>query len=186
VGPSETVARRVARALSSRFPRTRLLGMTVASYLGRPGVPLPLVLAPAGRDADADRRFLEAARDRILWPLPPAEIYDAISGVLTDLPALTGRRSSSPGSITGVLLLEGKVTAARARAALDSPVRSWVVEHAGCVRISDRALGSLQSAGVRWSALRPPTLLGVVDPTRCARPLFPPGTRVWRAPRTAI
>src|SRR5450432_137632 len=83
------VARRAAITLRARMPAARLLPMTAPQYLRR-SPPLPLVLAVEGEDPEADRRFLENARDRLLWPPPGGDLYDALSGVLTSLPPRPG------------------------------------------------------------------------------------------------
>jgi hypothetical protein len=147
--------------------------MTLEDYLGscRSSPPIPLVLVRGlGGDGprsvrETDRRFFEAARERLLWGRPAPEVYDAIAGLLTDLAPRrrSARRLASPLASEPYLLIEGNVTAARAERALASPVRHWVVEHVGRVRIGEEALVRLAARGVRWSVLWPVELRGVVD-----------------------
>jgi hypothetical protein len=185
VAPHGGAASASAARLESKLPGSRLLPMTPSEYLRRSGRPIPLILSVLGTDPAADRRFLERVRDRILWPSPPPDLYDAICGVLTSLP--TRRRPTRRGAPdeTAGLLLEGDVGADRARAALDSPVRQWVAEHPGRVRLAQRDLALLRNAGVRWSALFPVRLVAVSDPANASRGLFPAGTRIWRTPERA-
>jgi hypothetical protein len=158
--------RSAARAAAARLPRRALahvrpIPMTVADYLRacRSRPPLRLLLAESD-----DPAFARATRDRLLWTRPAPEVYAAISGLRTDLPPLPrpGRGSRTGASASRrrasaepYLLLEGVVTAARAARALDSPVRNWVVEHVGLVRIGERGLSRLAANGVRWSVLWP-------------------------------
>lgn len=89
-------------------------------------------------------------------------MYAAIEGVITGLPRRRQRPSPpAPGDFATALLLEGEVGPDRARAALASPVRRWIVEHAGRVRLSRKELERLRDSGVEWSALEPVRLLGV-------------------------
>lgn len=185
VSATPSSARWAAAALASEFPSARLRPLSLAQYRARRGMPFPAILAPAGADRASDRRFLEAARARIFWKPAPEDLYAAIAGVLTDLPERRGRESApDPNEYkqepASALLLEGAITPARARAALASPARHWIVEHVGKVRLSGAQLASLSKAGVRWSVLHPARLLAIADRTGCARSLFPRGTRIWR------
>jgi hypothetical protein len=88
-----------------------------------------------------------------------------------------------PGSMPSALLLEGPVDAARARAALRSAPRDWIVESARHVRLGDRALAALSRRGVAWAALEPVELLAIY----AWKPLrgdfgLPAGTPVWIRP----
>lgn len=180
VGPGREPARAAAARLRASFPRACLLPMTLSEYLRRAAGPVPVVLAVAGADAARDRIFLERARDRILWPAPAPDLYDAICGVLTSLPARPRARFPGTAEDAAGLLLEGTVGPDRARAALASPLRQWVVEHPGRVHVPENELGRLREEGVRWAALSPVWLLGVADPAGASRGLFPAGTRIWR------
>jgi hypothetical protein len=182
VSATPASARSAAAALAPEFPSARLLPLSLAQYRARRGVPLPAILAPAGADRASDRRFLEAARARILWKPAPQDLYAAIAGVLTDLPERRREKRPDPHKHEPVsaLLLEGAITPARARAALASPARHWIVEHVGKVRLSGAQLASLSRAGVQWSVLHPARVLAIADRTGCARSLFPRGTRIWK------
>ncbi len=180
VAPVPASARKTAAALKRQMPAARLVPLSLAQYCIRRAAPLPIILAPAGADEASDRRFLETARNRILWEPVPADLYAAIAGVLTHLPERRRQRRAKEGEPATGLLLEGAVTFARARAALTSPARHWIVEHVGRVRLSGADLESLSIAGVRWSVLQPVVLLGIADRTGGARRLFPRATRIWR------
>jgi hypothetical protein len=199
VSATPASARSAAAALAPEFPSARLLPLSLAQYRARRGVPLPAILAPAGADRASDRRFLEAARARILWKPAPQDLYAAIAGVLTDLPERHDRegapdfqkhqhkhkhkhehRHKHKHEPVSALLLEGAITPERARAALASPARHWIVEHVGKVRLSGAQLASLSRAGVQWSVLHPARVLAIADRTGCARSLFPRGMRIWR------
>lgn len=181
-------AKKAADVVRKRLPGTRPVAMSVADYLAARGKepPLPLVLAASGVDREADRRFLLSARDRLLWKRPAAPVYDAISGVFTELPPRPRDRVRREARVSGgggepYLLLEGIVTSARASGALESSTRAWIVEHVGRVRCSERALARLARAGVRWSALRPVRLLGVVGPKGVTAGVFSSAVKVWRS-----
>lgn len=180
VAPAPASARRAATSLKRQMPAARLLPLSLAQYRVRRGAPLPVILAPAGADEASDRRFLETARNRILWEPAPADLYAAIAGVLTHLPERRRPRRAKEGEPATALLLEGAITGARARAALASPARHWIVEHVGRVRLSGADLESLSVAGVRWSVLQPVVFLGIADRTGGARRLFPRATHIWR------
>jgi hypothetical protein len=148
--------------------------MTLEDYLAScrssPPIPLVLVRGLAGDEPrsvrETNRRFFDEARERLLWRPPAPEVYDAIAGLRTDL-APRRRRVRRPVSASEAepyLLLEGEVTAVRAERALASPVRNWVVEHVGRVRIGERTLVRLAARGVRWSVLWPVELRAVVGP----------------------
>src|ERR1700682_1082955 len=65
------------------------------------------VLPPAGPARPPNRRFLEAARARILWNPAPQDLSAAIAGVLTDLPERRREKrpdSRPPGSVSVLLL----------------------------------------------------------------------------------
>lgn len=181
VAASAARARSAAQWLAPAFPHARLRPLSLSGYCSRQGAPLPLVLSAAGGDREADRRFLLAARDRLLWPAASGDLYDAIAGVLTHLPARRRAPSRERGPATA-LLLEGKVTAERLRSALRSSARHWIVEHVGRVRLSPAEVDRLSEEGVRWSALQPARLVGIADPAGAAAGIFPRGTRIFRPP----
>ena len=154
VARSRAGAKSAARALASRLPRARLRPLSEDEYL--------LILASEDGDAAARRGFFESARERFLWPAPASDLYAAIEGVLTRLPRRRQRPpSSASGDFATALLLEGEVGPDRTKAALASPVRRWIVEHPGRVRLSRAELRRLRDCGVEWSALEPVLLLGV-------------------------
>ncbi len=181
VGPNPAVAREAAAWLSRDFPGAHLRPLSLSGYCARRGAPLPLVLAAAGLDLAADRRFLLAARERLLWSPASGDLYDAIAGVLTHLPERRVARAQSRGPATA-LLLEGDLTRERARAALGSPARHWIVEHVGRVRLPLGEIETLSAQGVRWSALQEVQLLGIAARKAPPRGIFPRGTRLFRPP----
>ncbi len=179
VAATPAIARGAAAWLAHDLPEARLRCFSLPGYCARRGVPLPLVLATAGLDRDADRAFLLVARDRLLWPPASGDLYDAIAGVLTHLP--TRRVSPALGRGPGTaLLLEGELTSERARAALNSSARHWIVEHVGRVRLSSAEIEALAARGVLWSALHPARLVGVAFCGAGERGIFPRGTRLFR------
>ena len=115
----------------------------------------------------------------------------ASSGALPRRTSTPRSRKPSPdteaGDLSTALLLEGDVDAERARAALASPVRRWIVEHPGRVRLSARDLGRLRAHGVTWSALEPVRLLGLAVCARTGPSGRAPFSRVpvWRVPVTS-
>lgn len=183
VAPTRKVARAAAAWLHGDLPEARLHPFTIAGYCARRGAPLPMVLAAVGADPEADRAFFIAARDRLLWPPAARDLYDAIAGVLTHLPARRAAPAQSRGPATA-LLLEGELTPERARSALRSSARHWIVEHVGRVRLGPADIDALSNEGVRWSALQAARLVGIAitGPFNAPRGIFPAGTRVFRAP----
>jgi hypothetical protein len=178
IGPTA----RDARAAAARLRRERARGLrfvptTLSGYLAAcTAPPASVMLVAGGRDRDEDRRFLRATRERLLWKRPVPEVYAAISGLRTDVPApRRGRKGSSVSDSVRPphLLLEGTVTASRALSALRSPVRDWIVEHVGRVELSDAVMARLGRQGVRWWVLWPVRLSGVVDRRGASRPLRP-------------
>lgn len=150
-----------------------------------------MVLCPVGRSLEREIDFLRAARERALWEPPGEIVFDAIEGLLGSIPAAParGRRGARQASERdAVLLLEGLVTSERARAALASDARLWIVEHPRRVRVNRHLLESLQKTGVRWLALDPVILIAVLASPRLGqarsrwRHLLPAGTRLWIKP----
>ncbi len=85
------------------------------------------------------------------------------------------------------LLLEGTIDAARARSALHSEPRDWIVESARHVRLGSRALAALTRAGVVWSALEPVELVAVLTAAALPRGIgLPAGTPVWIAAASRV
>ncbi|HYK43279.1 MAG TPA: hypothetical protein VE007_12895 [Thermoanaerobaculia bacterium] len=188
VASSRAGARSASRALALRLPRATLHPLSQREYLAADPL-LPLILAATERGRAERRRFFEEARSRLLWAAPAADLYAAIEGVITSLPRRR-QRSPSParGDLATALLLEGEVGADRAEAALASPVRHWIVEHPGRVKLSKRELARLREHGVVWSALEPVRLLGIALAGRGSDPFRSPAFRgapfgkatVWR------
>jgi len=188
VGPSQTAARSAARSLARRLPRARLHPLSERAFLASDPL-LPVILASGTSDAAAAARFFRRASERFLLSAPASDIYAAIEGVITRLPPRSRRpsRDAEAGDLSTALLLEGDVDAERARAALASPIRRWIVEHPGRVRLSARDLGRLRAVGVTWSALEPVRLLGIAvcgDSIRSGRAAFS-RVPVWRVPVTS-
>ncbi|MEP6800954.1 MAG: hypothetical protein ABJC07_03385 [Acidobacteriota bacterium] len=181
VAATPAIARGAAAWLARDLPAARLRPFSLPGYCARRSVPLPLVLATAGLDRDADRAFLLEARDRLLWPPAAGDLYDAIAGVLTHL-LPRGATPALPPGLKTALLLEGELTRERARAALTSSARHWIVEHVGLVRLSAADLVELAGKGVSWSALHPTRLLGVASCGAGERGIFPRGTRLFQRP----
>lgn len=148
-----------------------------------------VVLCPTGVSVSADVRFLARVARRALWPAPPRPLHDAIAGLLPDLPP-GDAGSAAIHDARPALLLEGRVTPARIRAAVASDTRHWIVEHAALPTVSARTLTSLERRGVRWSALRPIRPLAVLASPALARArerwrsLLPSETAVWVFERT--
>lgn len=185
IGPKRPPA-----AALSRIPPAAIERFSLDGYLAAAAAPDRIVLCPPGKDVEADLAFLHEAKARLLWPAPPREIADAIAGLVTDAPPGRGRTSARrAGPLSAALLLEGAVTRVRALGALASPVRLWVVESVRLVRLSGADLALLARAGVRWSALRPVDVTGVLCSPRLARALrhrarlLPRGARIWPAGR---
>jgi hypothetical protein len=188
VAASRTRARVFAGEIAARMPGERLDAFSVDDYLADDGAPQRIVLCSAAGEALADRRFLERAAERLLWPPPPRGLREAISGLRNEeeTPDESGRLPGSAANDTAALLLEGIVGPDRARAALRAGgPRAWIVERPGCVRLTRSELVRLCRAGIRWSALRPSCLEAVYVSPALARSaaswtrLLPKRTPVW-------
>ncbi len=188
VAPTSASAESAAAFLKNRLAGA-ITACSLAEYLALTHAPRRMVLAPAGRSLEREIDFLRAARERILWEPPDETVFDAIEGLLGSLshaPARRFRRGAlraSEGS--AALLLEGLVTSERARAALASDARLWIVEHPGSVRVNRPLMERLRKTGVDWLTLRPVILVAVLASPRLAearsrwKPLLPAGTRLW-------
>jgi hypothetical protein len=186
IAPTRAQARAAAAFLRRRMPgaRFRLLVPSDLSFGRR--ITDALVICPAGADLAEDIGFLSRVNTRALWPAPDADIHGAISGLLGHhLPALSGPVARGRSSRKIALLIEGEVTAERARAALRSDTRHWIVESASRVRLSERQLRRYRELGVRWAALKSVRVLGVLASAPLARArrrwrkLVPEETPVW-------
>ncbi len=174
VAASEAEAAAAARAIERRLPGVVLEPNSLGGYLRAPDAPGRVVLCVTGRSATRARAFLRRAAERLLWPSPPADLLDAVAGLRPVRASRPGRgagaRARGAAGPRMALLLEGPVDARRARAALRSTPREWIVESARHVRVGPRGMAALARAGVAWSALDPVELLAV-----CAKAPLPPG-----------
>jgi hypothetical protein len=189
VAPSVSRARRAATALR-RDPRDRrFVAFSLDGLLNASSAPRRIVLCPAGRDVGADLAFLEDARARLLWPAPPAPLVAAVAGLLGGPEHRCPPRGAAESRVPPGLLLEGRVTARRARRALASDARIWIVESAARVRLTGSELDRLAAAGVCWFALRPARVIALLAAPALAREkgrwrhLLPPRTPVWTVTR---
>jgi hypothetical protein len=186
VAPTAARARSAVAAVFDRLPGARLLPTSLASLAASGLATGRLVLCPGGLDVEQDLAFVSRVRARALWPAPEADLHGAIAGLLGhDLPDSSAPVSKG-GSLRKVaLLLEGRITPARTRAALRSDTRHWIVEDPGCVRLSGRQLDTLRGRGVRWSALNPVRVVALLaSPALAAarrrwQRLLPAETPVW-------
>ncbi len=190
VAPAVRPSRSVLGAVAERVRDARPRGFSLSGYLASSAPPPRVVFCPAGESVSEDRRFLEDAARRLLWPPPPMRLRLAIGALRNDADdeaSPPGARAASDPS--SALLLEGVVGPARARAALraNGP-REWIVESPARVRLSRRELDRLASAGIRWWSLAPVILVGVsvsVELARAAaswRSWLPARTPVWIRP----
>ena len=190
VAPTSASARSAAAFLKKRLAGA-VTACSLADYLALARAPRRMVLCPVGRSLERQIDFLRAARERALWEPPGEIVFDAIEGLLGSLPPAParGRRGARHASERhAVLLLEGLVTSERARAALASDARLWIVEHPRRVRVNRPLMKRLQKTGVRWSALDPVILVAVLASPRLAearsrwKHLLPAGARLWIRP----
>jgi hypothetical protein len=190
VAPTSASARSAAAFLKKRLAGA-VTACSLADYLALARAPRRMVLCPVGRSLEREIDFLRAARERALWEPPGDIVFDAIEGLLGSLPPaptpgrLGARRVSERNA---ALLLEGLVTSERARAALASDARLWIVEHPRRVRVNRPLMERLRRTGVRWLALDPVILVAVLASPRLAearsrwKHLLPAGTRLWIRP----
>lgn len=187
VAPTSESARSAAAFLKKRLAGA-VAACTLSDYLALPRAPRRIVLCPAGRSVETEIDFLRAARARVLWGPPDEIVFGAIEGLLGSLlpePARGRRGKRSASHRDAALLLEGLVTSERARAALKSEARLWIVEHPRKVLVDRPLLERLRKSGVRWLALEPVILVGILASPRLAQArsrwkgLLPPGTPLW-------
>jgi hypothetical protein len=187
VAPTRASARSAAVFLKQRLGGAAT-ACSLAGYLASERAPGRIVLCPAGRSLERDIDFLRAARERTLWNPPDAIVLGAIEGLLGSLPPAAARARPRPRRARDTrtaLLLEGTVTSARARAALGSDARLWIVEHPRRVRVSRPLMERLRKVGVRWSALDPVSVVAILASPRLAaarsrwKGLVPAGTPLW-------
>jgi hypothetical protein len=186
LAPNRARARAGAAALRRRMPgvRCRLLSLADLFVSGR--LPDALVLCPRGALLQADLDFLSSVSARALWPAPEGDLHGAIAGFLGHhLPDSSAAVPRGRASRKIALLIEGDVTPKRARDALRSDMRLWIVESPSRVRLSERQLRRCHDLGVRWAALRPVRVVGLLASPQLARAhrrwrkLLPPDTPVW-------
>ncbi len=173
-----------AREIAPRLPGVALAPVSLAGYLRSPDAPSRVVFCVTGKPPARARAFLTRAAARLLWPAPPADLFDAVGGLLTAARRPRRLRAAAappgPGALTAALLLEGPVDVRRARAALRSAPRDWIVESARHVRVGSRALAALARAGVAWSVLEPVELVAVFVAAPLPRaPGLPAQAPVW-------
>jgi len=183
IAPTAARARRAAGALGP--VHGDLLPRTIEGFLEDRGAGLSVVVAPDAESIDASLAFLRDVRRRILWPPPSARLRDAIAG-LRDEHVAAKHHDRQHGSLSA-FLLEGDVTKARARRALErhDVSRDWIVEDVRRVRLDAAAHARVAGAGVRWFALHPVEVVALAGETGLARArrkwvgLVPPGTPLW-------
>lgn len=186
IAPSVRHARIAAARLAWSLPRRSLRPFSIEGFLASGRAPGQIILCPPGQAVAAHRDFLREVRKRLLWTAPDRLLYAAIAGLLTHLP-LRPSRQDARGSRrrTTALLLEGPVTPARARRALDGDARHWIVENVRRVRLNPKELAELARRGVHWSVLEPLRVVAVVVSPELARSrspwrrLLPAKTPVW-------
>jgi hypothetical protein len=184
VAPTLTRARAAISEISQSWDGA-LEPATLTKFLARRRS-IDFLLCPEGRDLSRDLSFLREARSRMLWRAPDEDLHAAIAGLRGEEVGLLSRRARQEGEEgrRRALLLEGVVDAQRARAALASDLRQWIVESPFAVRLSARERQRLEKAGVSWFALAPARLVALVASPKLARE-----RRQWRAllpPRTKV
>ena len=188
VAPTVARARAARRTLGLVWEGASLVPLSLRTFLER-GCRSPILLCPDGRGLDADLAFLRRVRARILWPAPDGDLAAAIAGLRGEHPPpLAGPAKVPPASGDAprkrALLLEGLVESARARAALASQRRHWIVESPLRVRLTERELEELRREGVRWTALEPVRVAALLASPALLRAreqwrdLLPPRTKV--------
>ncbi|HEY6930392.1 MAG TPA: hypothetical protein VJA66_12010 [Thermoanaerobaculia bacterium] len=186
VAPGMARARSAAAAFGERLLDRRCAPVSLSSLLARGPASDALVVCPGGADLARDLDFLTRLSERVLWPTPDPDLLGAIAGLLGhDLPEAPPQAWRRDAHRQVAFLFEGRVTPARARAALASDARHWIAESVRHVRLSRRGLVSLQRQGVRWSALRPVRVLALIASPALVRArrrwhrLLPAETPVW-------
>jgi hypothetical protein len=184
VAPTLTRARTAISELSDSWDGA-LEPATLTRFLAR-RQSTDFLLCPEGRDLSRDLSYLRDARSRLLWRAPDEDLSAAIAGLRGgEVGPLSKRaRQEREGGLRRALLLEGVVDAQRARTALASDLRQWIVESPFAVRLDARERQRLEKAGVSWFALAPARLVALVASAQLARE-----RRHWRAllpPRTKV
>jgi len=186
LAPSRARARAAAATLRRRMPGVRFTLLSLADPLVSGRLPDALVLCPGGAYLERDVDFLSRVSARALWPAPEGDLHGAIAGFLGHhLPVSSAPVRRGRASRKTALLIEGDVTPKRARDALRSDTRLWIVERASCVHLSERQLRRYRDLGVRWAALKPVRVVGLLASPELARArrrwqkLLPADTPVW-------
>jgi len=213
LAPTASEAARAAQALAEQQCGLRLQPYSFGGFLRSRTPPSAVVLYPGEGSLGQSVEFLRRVRRRLLWPLPSRDLLAAISGLISrdDLAGGFGgaegpqlrarprpaRGASSPirrsgsegGTLASALLLEGEVTAERAREVLASRFpREWIVESARRVRLSESEVEGIRKRGVRWRTLEPVAVLALAASPALARArarwkaLLPARTPVWTLP----
>jgi len=177
----------------SGLPRGRIRRFSLAAYLAARRAPDRVVLCPSGESLAGDLAFLRRAWERLILAAPPRDIAEAIRGLRTgDPPALGPPSARGRGPLHRALLLEGLVTERRARSAIASPARLWVVESPRSLRLSDATLSRLKRSRVRWAALKPVVVVASVASPKLAGALsaslraFPESVAITQAGADAM
>ncbi len=183
VAASEAEAASAARAIRRRLPGVVFAPASLDGYLRALEAPRRVVLCVTNRSASRARGFIRRAAGRLLWPAPSADILDAVAGLRPVAASVPRLGPAPPARVDGArsaLLLEGTVDARRARTALRSAPREWIVESARHVRVGARAMAALTRAGVAWSALDPVELFAIYAEAPLPPDLgLPPEIPVW-------
>lgn len=185
VSPTLSIARSAAVRLRRRRRDRGFVPFSLDRLLDCSPAPRQIVLCPSGNSLREDVAFLEESRARLVWPAPPAALRAAIAGLLGGEHAGPRSRASARQRVAPGLLLEGRVTRQRARRALESDARIWIVERAQLVRLPRLELDRLSALGVRWVALDPVRVIALFASPALARErarwrhLLPPRTPVW-------
>ncbi len=189
LAPSVSAARSFQARLAPRLPERRLVPMSLAGFLSDRRASDRVVLCPAGRTVSEDLAFLAAARRRVLWPAPGAELWSAIAGLRGSHDAAPASVPRPPVTRSGrrtALLLEGDVTPDRAREASSSAApRHWIAERVQRVRIGEPLLEELRRLGIRWSVLEPVEVFAIAASPELANARgrwsswLPAATAVW-------
>jgi hypothetical protein len=182
----DAAAARSAAAILERFGAHQgpVAAFSLAGYLRSPRAPSRIALCPAGRSAASDLAFLRKASARLLWPPPGELLAGAIEGLLGLEGPRPGARGEGGESATA-FFVEGSVTAARIRALAGAGATLLVAENPRTVRIPVALLERLGRLEIRFLALDPVRVAGILASPALARSrakwrgLAPKGTRVW-------
>jgi hypothetical protein len=186
IAPDLRRAARTARRLSGT--RGHLAPYSLESFLRSRRRVRGVVIDPGAASPAQAAAFIARVRRRLFFPPPGARLGAAISGLRDEPGESPTRRARGAG--TSGLLLEGALTAPRARRAIRRAElsRDWIVEDPRRIRLSEGEIEELAGNGVRWFALAPLDLVAIVGPPRLRRRLeaagavIPRGTPFWSPP----